>query len=316
MDNEKVKFISDKLKNKVDYNKLPNFLYKYSPFDNYTFDMLKNNYVYLCKVSQLDDKTECNATIIDKDLIDINTYGVTKKCVVELLESLKPYTSQENYEKAKNMILSIMNQNGTIKSNFLLDYSFDIQQLFPNINIFPIINYLRNIPEIFNDKNLREALHDLLIGAKYAKEKFGVCSLCENEDNIQMWEKYAQNEESYCIEYDIANYKYKDLLYPVIYTDDRKTNILNQLVKDFINKCICGFSNNIIDADISNYFRLFTTKNIKWNYQNEWRIIGNANEKLMTPKIIKIILGKNVSFDNKEKIKQYCLNNNIILNYR
>ena len=59
--------------------------------------------------------------------------------------------------------------------------------------------------------------------------------------------------------------------------------------------------------------RLFITKYLKWEYQNEWRILGNAGDKPKAPKISKIIIGKNAPEDKKEELKELCKEMNILI---
>ena len=68
-----------------------------------------------------------------------------------------------------------------------------------------------------------------------------------------------------------------------------------------------------IDADKSQYIRLFLTKNTIWQYQKEWRIIGNANEKIKAPKISAVHIGKKISKENRIKMEQFCIPRNIAL---
>ena len=49
----------------------PRSLYKYRPFDKYTFDMLENKYVFLCVASALDDPSECVVTIDKERYLDV-----------------------------------------------------------------------------------------------------------------------------------------------------------------------------------------------------------------------------------------------------
>ena len=47
------------------------------------------------------------------------------------------------------------------------------------------------------------------------------------------------------------------------------------------------------------------TKNLIWEYQKEWRLIGNAGEKAKAPQIKTVYLGYNVSSENEKKIHDY-----------
>ena len=102
----------------------PKYLYKYRPFDKYTFDMLENNYVFLCKAADLDDKSECDVSIDISSLVDNEKGTLKKECINQILEIVKPYTTEENFNKSRNTILACENANGTIQANQLLERYF------------------------------------------------------------------------------------------------------------------------------------------------------------------------------------------------
>ena len=91
-----------------------------------------------------------------------------------------------------------------------------------------------NIPERLNDTIISENIKKLFILALDARKDMGICSLSELKDYQQFWTDYAQNEKGYCVEYDLTDYKNLVFLYPVIYEDDRKKNIANNIVLSFI----------------------------------------------------------------------------------
>ena len=69
MDNaEKIRIVNERMKgNNVG---VPKSLFKYRPFDKYAFDMLENNYLFLCQAAKLDDKSECSVSFDIKDYYD------------------------------------------------------------------------------------------------------------------------------------------------------------------------------------------------------------------------------------------------------
>ena len=69
---------------------------------------------------------------------------------------------------------------------------------------------------------------------------------------------------------------------------------------------ITGFSHGEIDADKTQFMRLFLTKNTKWEQQKEWRLIGVARGKMPAPTIKRIYLGRKVSFHNKQKMIEFA----------
>ena len=76
---------------------------------------------------------------------------------------------------------------------------------------------------------------------------------------------------------------------------------------------IFGFSKGQIDVDKSQFLRLFLTKNTKWAYQKEWRIIDGAKENLPSPKIKAIYLGKNCSEQNIIKMQEIAKHKGILI---
>ena len=79
---------------------------------------------------------------------------------------------------------------------------------------------------------------------------------------------------------------------------------------------ITGVSNGEIRADQSQFIRLFLTKNTEWKNQKEWRLIGEAGSKPKAPRIKRIYLGKQITGENKERIKEFCAKNSIEISYR
>ena len=302
---DKTKYINDVM-NKQPYSG-PKYLYKYRPFDDHAFDMLENEYVWLSKASSLDDPTECIVTINEKNYFDLENNTFRREVVDQLLEFLYPYSSKETNEIIKQLIYQCMTPDFRIRKNFLLDTSFKLKELAPDIPdemIVNFVNWMANIPEMIDDPNFRPQFETLIMAGLEAREKMGVCSLADSPNNKELWKNYAKDSTGYCVEYEMDDYEYNNLLFPVDYVEERQTNLVVQLVKSFIGHMITQFSNNQLQADESSYLRLFTTKNTIWNYQKEWRLLGDANTKLKAPKIKAIYLGKNVSKENEEKINK------------
>lgn len=295
----------------------PSLLYKYRPFDEFTFDMLENEYVYLCPAEKEDDETECMTTVDLERLVDLKTNNLKRECVNQIIELIRPYSSEETYENAKNKILSITRKNGTVPANFMLDLSLELQEIAPEYKeiIVQLVNWIVGIPEMLDKPEISSQLEPLFFTAYNARKETGICSLAESKDIDYMWENYANGYSGYCIEYDLSEYELAKNVLPVIYQDDRETNIIMQLVGSFIGQMIIGFSNGQIQADSSHFIRLFLTKYKKWEYQKEWRFIGHANDKPKSPKIKCIYLGKSISKENEKAITEFALNHNIEIKY-
>lgn len=311
LNEQKIKNINERIKGNK--SSVPNSLFKYRPFDEFTYDMLENEYLYLCPAKRLDDPSECSVSIDLQDYYDAHTNQLTKRCVRQIIESIRPYTSSENFQQVLMIIDGIMTSNGLIKRNWLLDASFELQNLVPTIEIAPLINMLGNIPESINEPNIRNQIEQLLLRAVKAREDFGICSLTIDGNNRDMWGNYTNESAGYCIEYDISHYKFTDMIFHVVYSSQRENNVLMNIICDFIGQMVIGISNGQIDADRSKYLRMFLTKDEKWQYQKEWRIIGDAGQKLEAPPIKAIYLGDNVQTVDAIKMESFCDKKRIIL---
>ena len=240
--------------------------------------------------------------------MDLETNNLKRECVDQIIQMMiKPYTSPENYERLVAMVKRITKPDGTIRPNYMMEIVPELQKLVPSIDIAPFVNYIIAIPDMLNEPSIKPQLEKLLSYGVYSKERVGICSLSESKDIDEMWNNYyAEDETGCCIAYDVSDYPFNQSIFPVVYEDTRETNIIIQLASNFIGQLISDFSNGQIKSDITQYLRLFLTKNTQWKYQREWRLIGDAGEKPIAPKIIAIYLGKNVSKENKIKMMEYC----------
>lgn len=308
---QEIDFINAKMnKEKVSF---PQYLYKYRPLDIFTFDMLENRYVYLCPAEKLDDPSECKVDLSVRDLFEVEKGLIKFKCVDMILNMIRPYTTENNFQIVRNIVFRTVTPNGMVRRNFLLDASCEIQELVPEIDTAPLINFLGSIPEKLDDPKIKEQLENLLSLAYHARQKMGICSLSELKNSEEMWNNYADGEKGYCIEYDLKGYENINLLFPVVYQDNRETNIVINMVAAFIGQMVVGMSYGQIAADRSQFMRMFLTKDTKWAYQKEWRLLGDANYKLSAPSIHAIYLGKNMDDQNKKQMIDYCQARNIIV---
>lgn len=293
----------------------PRFLYKYRPFDKFTFDMLDKGYVYLCPANLLDDPSECTVDFSYRDIFDVKSGLIKFKLIELILEQVRPFTSEENYSKIREIVRRTTTPDGLVKRNYLLDASFEMQELAPDIDMAPIVNLLGSLPERLDELKTKESVENMLELAYMAREGMGICSLSELKNSEEMWQNYAGNSTGYCIEYDMSQYKHLPLLYPVLYNDTRQSNVLLNLLASFIGELIVTLSGKQLNADRSQYVQLFLTKDTKWAYQKEWRLLGDAGQQLPAPKINSIILGRNMSELDKTKMISYCKSHNIVVNF-
>ena len=292
---------------------IPYFLYKYRSFDKYTYDMLDNQYVFLCPACKLDDQSECKVDFSLQDLYDMTTDQLKFKCVNNILNAFKPFTNKDDFQQVQSLVCRTLTPNGRVRRDYLLDLSHEMQRLMPSIDIAPLINQLGNIPEMLDDPNIKSELDKMLLLAYDARSEngIGICSLSESKDNNEMWEKYANNSTGYCVQYDMTGYEHERLLYPVVYQDNRETNIVTSILNTFIGEMIDKISHGELSSDTSHYARLFLTKDTEWAYQQEWRLLGDANQRLQAPDVTAIFLGDSVSDHDKKQMTEYCKTYNI-----
>lgn len=244
----------------------PQFLYKYRPFDKFTFDMLDKGYVYLCPANLLDDPSECTVDFSYNDIYDVESGLVKFKMVDMILELIRPFTSEENYRRVIDIVRRITTPDGLIKRNYLLDASFEMQELAPDFDMAPIVNLLGSLPERLDEPKTKVSVENMLELAYMAREGMGICSLSELKNSEEMWQNYASNSTGYCIEYDMRQYIHLPLLYPVLYNDTRQSNVLLNLLASFIGELLVTLSGKQLNADRSQYVQLFLTKDTKWAY--------------------------------------------------
>lgn len=287
--------------------RVPSFLYKYRRFDEHTFDMLENHYVYLCPAKNLDDPSECKVDFSVHDFYDLKSKRLTLKGIEMLLGFIRPHTTEKNFQLVRSIVARTLMPDGSVRRNFLLDSWSEIQELVPGIDTVPLVNWLGTIPEKMNEPQTRLKFIELFSLAHDARRNMGICSLSELKNCDRMWNDYAGDSSGYCIEYDLREYENINLLFPVVYQDNRENNIVTSILGSFIGEMIYGISYGQAVVDKSQYIRLFLTKDTKWGYQQEWRLLGDANQKLPAPKVSAIYLGNCISEQDKQNIIEYCL---------
>lgn len=306
-----IDFINAKMKGQE--VSFPPLLYKYRPFDKHVMDMLENEYVYLCPANELDDPSECTVDFSLQDIIDLRTNRLTFQGVEMLLAFIKPYTSENIFQQVRNIVYQSLTPDGLGPGPELLEAHLAMQGLAPEEVLVPLINQLRNIPERLNDSDVRSKFEKLFALAYDARRDMGICSLSELKSSAEMWKNYADESRGYCIEYDMQQYESVYALFPVVYQDNRDNNILTSILGAFIGEMIFGISNGEIEADRSQFMRMFLTKDLRWSYQKEWRLLGDAGQKLHAPSIKAIYLGKNMSTQHKKQLTIFCESHNILI---
>lgn len=288
-------------------NKHPKYLYKYRPFDKFSIDMLENNYLFLCRAKDLDDETECDVSFdvsnyinLERNEISIKLIEIFNEYLIDLSNN-KSLIDELHFEK---QWINYKELKKTIKSIKEFEDNPEYQDAIDNV--------FESIQEWFETKD-SDILKPVVQVGLEAKNRVGVCSLSENYNDDEMWNYYANLSTGYCIEFDCDDYLHVHNLIPVNYVEEnkRETNLIIQLSKSLLGSFIENMSESKLQTDKSAYISLFCTKYKKWSYQNEWRILGEANSKISAPNISRIIIGKKASKETEKIITDFCKSHNI-----
>lgn len=304
-------FISE-LEKKNDYiSKTPKTLFKYRKFDKYSFDMIENEYVYLAPAGVLDDPFDCLTNIDLENIYDANSFNLSKEMMEYIVDVIFSHPHSGEIDKIR--ILKIIEDSiveGNICNDILkieLDKTNILTDEQKHIFLNAMINIQNTMSTITEDDNLKNLFMVLI----QSKEKVGVCSFTTKRDNKPMWSLYADTYKGYCIEYETPFTN--DILpniCPVIYTKEFDNNIIKTMVKFSLETIIRFISSGQIKTEMGCFAELTCTKDSDWEYQDEWRLVGNANSKAKPFKIKNIYLGFDVSKENADKILEYALRYN------
>lgn len=284
----------------------PKSLFKYRCFNKFTIDSISNNYLYLSPAKELDDQFECTANF-DPSITYSNEI-IEKYFVEEVANMISDYPSNFKKSEMKKLMYECLDKkskisakkekidlkSSKIKSNCSSKESKEILKIFGALISGMWMN--DKTPDIFND---------LIKKALSAKDKLGIGSLSEINTSQIMWDMYSDHYSGYCVEYDTSyDIDLKINTFPVVYGNKRQTNILSILIGMIVEGYIVNLSNNkeyTLERSLD-YFYLIITKYKEWEFQKEWRIVGDAYFKFPMPKIKSIYLGKKCTCDNEKLI--------------
>lgn len=291
-------------------SKCPKSLFKYRKFDKWTFDMLKNNYAYLAPVKDLDDPFEClgdfdiskiinpDSKVVKDDFINhiCNTFniGLDEKQLEIVKKHKDAFKPGDQFDEDK--IRKVLKNEGY--SDEKTDY---------HINLYK--NYL-NVSDAYSEDGTDERFRQILVNPK---EKLGVCALSEKNNSKVLWSLYGGKYRGYCIEYCIKpTIKARRFLFPVIYTRRPNNNVSEKLFdtmfaetnRHFINNNPFSIKQEI--GPVGAIYELFCSKDVDWNHQGEWRLVGEAKDHFTDIDVKAVYLGFDVAKTNEAKMIKYA----------
>ena len=298
-------FISELEKRSHYFEITPKTLVKYRKFDEYSVDMIENDYVFLAPAGSLDDPFDCLTNIDLKNIYDKDSFNLSNEMMEYIVDVIFKHPHEGNINK-QQMIEMIKDStvNGKVSSDLIkreLDKNNTLNDEQKHLFLNAMINFQTTIESLSEDQNLK----NLFLVLIQSKEKVGVCSFTTKRDNKPMWSLYADTYKGYCIEYETPFTK--DILpnlCPVIYTKEFDNNIIKTMIRFSLETIIRFVTSGQMTTDLGCFAQLTCTKDSDWEYQDEWRIVGDANTRVKPLKIKGIYLGFDVSDKNQNTIME------------
>lgn len=169
-----------------------------------------------------------------------------------------------NFEKENEIRLNTLSRNMIWVSNYkTFNDPFEFKMFALDIERLESrnwdIKHIEKILETFKDRTLVS------------------CFSCEVDNNMPLWAHYANNHFGYCIKYTNTNQRQ---IYPVSYEPLRTRTatipaiLLNEMAKSYREK---------LEKPTEDFYKYFTyfyfslaCKHQFWNYENEYRLLYNA----------------------------------------
>ena len=239
------------------------------------------------------DREGCRMTIRDEDVMQV---------VSRSTGFLREVIKQESEKHPDNVkqVISILDE----REDLLRKMSKIAQLLGKDVPVQQIEQLYSKLDEMV------KTLHTSIGNA------VGITCFSETPYNMLMWSHYANKHSGICVEYDFSKLFStvpNSLLLPVEYSDKRPLLPIEKVV---VNK------GGKIEADQSKMklllpalLKSLAIKSDIWNYEREWRHIiftkDAPNRLACLPIISRIILGINISADNREKMLEFAAKRHI-----
>jgi hypothetical protein len=266
---------------KLKYENMPDLMYKYRTASDDHLEALKNNILYASAPSCLNDPYEGSL------------YVDLKKRWKELYK-----TFLNHFYEQTGLRLAISVEDFADQDSFIIELAKCMGVYEHEKKYF---KDMWSIADKMVEVRLQKFQEDLKTDND---ELHRICSFSNVNDSTPMWSHYSAGYTGFCIGYNIKelNNDLTELLFPVRYTDE-----ILEVDDSFFNG---GKPNS------SFYIDSLTRKSTQWSYEHEWRLLLLAKSQqksqaidLPIPK--QIILGKNISEENENKIIQIASINNV-----
>ncbi len=297
-------FISEVVKKEEFLNRIPKKLFKFRKFDDFTFDMLENEYVYLAPAGNLDDPFDCLTNINLERVYKKGTFKLSNNIVSKIIDAVSSHMNSKSINKRDLIkIFNACSKGEHVDEKLLSDELLKVGYLTEQERD-TFYKVIINFPSVINILTETDDLKKLFIQLKNAKNTIGVCSLTTKRDNKVMWSLYGDTYKGYCVEYEeIKEPNILKCLKPVVYSKRTDNDIILTIIKFSIETLLRFVSNGKIPTNIGVFDELTCSKDSDWSFQDEWRIIANPNLKAKI-KAKAVYLGFDVTTENQERMVQ------------
>ena len=261
---------------------MPDHLYKYRCFTPNHLKALEAGQLYAASITSLNDMKEANLVPTEafrKDLCQ-KTYNIIRERTGNVLPEAHVETQQE-IDDAITAHFRKVSGGKRGSGNFVVKF----------------IELSRTVADKLREEALEKYLERL-------RTTYSICSLSARNDISKMWERYSEDHEGFCIEYDFKSFGLGnpvcDLICPVLYVEDN-TIFINSL--DEVDPVFVMMASSMKDRET-------------WAYEKEWRRFykrEEAGKPQDMPKPTAIYLGEKASTDNTNWMKDFCSRNSIPL---
>ena len=226
----------------MEQEKIPNSLFKYKALNEFTYDLIKTDLIFLPTYDMLNDAFEGHITYDENILINELIEMILQDSSIEKSMSAEEYEAIINSNNNKEKLEKWVYAGDKISDMNFKEFSSKLNEsLVKTTN--PILSYL---------------LDEL-------KSKTFVLSFAQENDLNSMWGHYANSNKGICIEYDFCDYNFIDMQ-----NFCHKTKYLE--IEDFRKHT--QDLHNIPDTPYFNFFvEPFLRKTFDWKYEKEWRVI-------------------------------------------
>ncbi len=255
---------------------LPKYLYKYYSANEFCISSIVNNSVYLTKPADFNDP-------FDSFILKDEKLFVKKMMINSVIKDrTTEFGSANHFSEIE--YYSLYNAPITSRNSSYSGYKEGFESLLSRIlrskaNQFQHEVYLSKA-EFYHEvaqimKNVREKTFYISCFSHFESET-------EFENQTVMWSHYAKNHTGICVKYSVKSFELEEPIresilcgmYPVSYTS--RVPMLGY--RDFSS----AIKNMDGDYEWSNHthrklFKMVLTKSRFWSYENEWRLVLDAN---------------------------------------